>query len=101
MVVESAFKTSSKKKRKGSTKKTSSKKGTTHQHIVQKPNLESAKKIYGVTESVEIEEAEQPSNIPPLNSSNQKIYNSNSRGRFYVEARGNIQDNGRGRRPFF
>ena len=79
LVVESAFKTSSKRIRKGSTKKKQSKKGTTPQNIVHKPNLECAKEISGLTVSGTIEEAEQPSNITPVNSNNQKNSNAYSR----------------------
>ena len=56
--------------------------------------------VSGLTEYGEIEENEQSSTIPTINSVDQANLSANSRGRFNIGARGNTQSGGRGRRPF-
>ena len=100
LVVESALKASSKRKRNRSAKKKNqSNKGTTQQNVVHSSNLEFAEEVSGLTECGEIEENELSSNLP-INNSNDQTFNANSRVQFNVGTRGNFQPRGRGRRPF-
>ena len=80
-VVESALKTSSKRKRRANKKKNQSNKGTTPDNVS------------GLTESGEVEEV-------PSATSSKYTSNNSSRGRFNVGVRGTNQSRGRDRRPF-
>ena len=99
LVVESALKTSSKKKRRVAAKrKNRSTQGTTPQNTVQNSEAEYVEEVSGFTESGEIEEKEQSSNISTINSIDRATFNTYSSGHLNTGPnRGRNQARGRSR----
>ena len=95
LVVESAIKTSSKRKRRAAAKKKNrSNIGTTHQNVVQNQETEFVEEVSSLTEMGEVQETAE---IAQPNIYDQ----APTRGRFNVgSSRGIFQARGRGGRPF-